>query len=225
MVGAVRGVDVKIFGGGLTRPGGDGGVVQRLVPFRISRRLLELSLGMAVLPVGTILTLGITSDQASLVSAATPGGGMANSLVRFQNGPLAAGIVAAPAVALAPTLATLPPAPKLSTPKPHPHRAALAAPAPAANYAPGSIAGIITAAADRYGVNPNWMIRTAECESGLNPLAYNPSGPYYGLFQFLMSTFRAHGGTNIWNPAQQANITASMFAAGDSSAWPVCSHA
>jgi hypothetical protein len=38
-----------------------------------------------------------------------------------------------------------------------------------------------------------------------------------------MSTFKAHGGTDIWDPVQQSDIAASMFAAGDSSAWPVCS--
>jgi soluble lytic murein transglycosylase-like protein len=189
---------------------------------RISRRLLELSVGAAILPLGAAMAFGITSDQATLVSAATSGGGLASSLVRFHNGPLAAGIAADPAVANPPSLATLPPAPRLATPASRPGPAANA---PAVHYAAGSIKGIITAAADRYGVSPSWMISTAECESGLNPRAYNPSGPYYGLFQFLMSTFRAHGGTNIWDPTQQSNIAASMFASGDSSAWPVCSHA
>ncbi len=214
---------VRIFGRGMTRPGGGGAILQRLLPLRISRRLFELAVGAAVLPLGAAMAFGITSDQAALVSAATPGGGLASSLVRFHSGPLVAGIAVDPAVAEPPSLATLPPAPRLSTPRPHPKPQPAAA--PAAHYAPGSIKGIITAAANRYGVSPSWMISTAECESGLNPRAYNPSGPYYGLFQFLMSTFRAHGGTDIWNPTQQSNIAASMFAGGDSSAWPVCSHA
>jgi hypothetical protein len=38
-----------------------------------------------------------------------------------------------------------------------------------------------------------------------------------------MSTFMAHGGTSIWDPVQQSEIAAKMFASGDSSAWPVCS--
>jgi soluble lytic murein transglycosylase-like protein len=212
---------VRIFGRGRTRPRGGGALGQRLLSFRISRRLLELSLGVAILPAGTILGVGLTSSQPALASAATPGAGLASTLVRFHNGPLVAGILSDPAVGEAPTLATLPPAPRLSTPRPRPRAAAV----PSTHYAPGSIQGIITAAADHYGVNPNWMISTAECESGLNPNAYNPSGPYYGLFQFLKSTFEAHGGTDIWNPTQQSNIAASMFASGDSSAWPVCSHA
>jgi hypothetical protein len=63
------------------------------------------------------------------------------------------------------------------------------------------------------------MLKIAKCESGLNPRAYNPSGPYYGLFQFLMSTFRANGGTDIWDPVQQANITAKMLAHGQAHQW------
>ena len=62
---------------------------------------------------------------------------------------------------------------------------------------PGSIVGIIEAAAARWGVSGSWMVNIARCESGLRTTAYNPSGPYIGLFQFLQSTFRANGGTNI----------------------------
>jgi soluble lytic murein transglycosylase-like protein len=87
----------------------------------------------------------------------------------------------------------------------------------------GDVEAIITAAAQAAGVAPSWLISTAACESGLNPNAYNGAGPYEGLFQFLPSTFRAHGGTNIWDPAQQAQIAATMFASGESGEWPVCS--
>ena len=73
---------------------------------------------------------------------------------------------------------------------------------------PGSIIAIIEAAAARWGVSGSWMVGIARCESGLSPTAYNPSGPYIGLFQFLPSTFRAHGGTDIYDPVQQADITA-----------------
>jgi resuscitation-promoting factor RpfB len=90
---------------------------------------------------------------------------------------------------------------------------------PAVSYSPGSIEGIIAAAANRWGVSASWMISIARCESGLRPTAYNPSGPYYGLFQFLMSTFRANGGTNIWSPVDQANITAKMLAHGQAWQW------
>jgi hypothetical protein len=94
---------------------------------------------------------------------------------------------------------------------------------PSDPYSTAEVEGIITQAAEADGVDPAWMIRTATCESNLHTNSYNPSGPYYGLFQFVMSTFTAHGGTNIWDPAQQSELAASMFASGDSSAWPVCS--
>jgi soluble lytic murein transglycosylase-like protein len=87
----------------------------------------------------------------------------------------------------------------------------------------GDIEAIITAAAQAEGVDPSWLISTAECESGLNPNAYNGAGPYDGLFQFLPSTFAAHGGGDIWDPTQQAQIAATMFANGESGEWPVCS--
>lgn len=103
------------------------------------------------------------------------------------------------------------------TPRPTPARqpALPSAPPPA----PGTIEAIIQQAANTWGVSYPWMLKIARCESGLNPHAYNASGPYYGLFQFLMSTFRANGGTNIWDPVQQANITAKMLAHGQAHQW------
>jgi hypothetical protein len=79
----------------------------------------------------------------------------------------------------------------------------------------------ITAAAQRYGVNVAWMLRTANCESHFHWNSVNPSGPYIGVFQFLMSTFIANGGTaaTIWDPVAQANIAAKMFANGQAHEW------
>lgn len=84
---------------------------------------------------------------------------------------------------------------------------------------PNSIIGIIEAAAARWGVSGDWMVKIARCESGLRPNAYNPSGPYIGLFQFLQSTFTHNGGTNIYDAADQANITAKMLAHGQAHQW------
>ena len=86
-----------------------------------------------------------------------------------------------------------------------------------------AVEAIITAAAQAAGVDPTWMLNTAGCESGFRSGAYNPAGPYVGIFQFVPSTFRDHGGTDIWSPTQQASIAAGMFAAGEAGAWPVCS--
>jgi hypothetical protein len=79
----------------------------------------------------------------------------------------------------------------------------------------------ITAAAEHWGVSVSWMLRTANCESHFHWNSVNPSGPYIGVFQFLMSTFIGNGGTaaTIWNPAAQANIAAKMFSEGRSSEW------
>ena len=79
----------------------------------------------------------------------------------------------------------------------------------------------ITAAAEKWGVNVAWMLRTANCESHFHWNSVNPRGPYIGVFQFLMSTFIANGGTaaSIWDPAAQANIAAKMFADGQSREW------
>ena len=109
---------------------------------------------------------------------------------------------------------------------PIPPQAPTPTPAPESTgttYSGGDIESIITAAAQAAGVAPSWLISTAECESGLNPNAYNGSGPYEGLFQFLPSTFSGHEGTDIWDPTQQAQIAATMFASGESGEWPVCS--
>jgi hypothetical protein len=73
--------------------------------------------------------------------------------------------------------------------------------------------------AARWGVSGSWMVAIARCESGLSPTAYNPGGPYIGLFQFLQSTFSHNGGTNIYSPTDQANIAAKMLAHGQAYQW------
>ena len=122
-----------------------------------------------------------------------------------------------PAPTAAPTPTPTPAPTPVPTPAPTPPPTAqpVAIPAPAG----GDIGGIIRAAAAQYGVDGEWMVRIAQCESGLRPNAYNPSGPYYGLFQFAMSTFRANGGTNIWDPTDQSNIAAKMLANGQAHQW------
>jgi soluble lytic murein transglycosylase-like protein len=81
-----------------------------------------------------------------------------------------------------------------------------------------AIANLIRAAAARHGANADQMLRVAMCESSLNPNAHNASGAS-GIFQFKPATFYGHGGHNIWDPAEQADIAAAMFAAGLSYEW------
>ncbi|HEV3233857.1 MAG TPA: transglycosylase SLT domain-containing protein [Candidatus Dormibacteraeota bacterium] len=114
---------------------------------------------------------------------------------------------------------TPPPAPPPPAPtaKPAPAAAPVSRPV---NIAPSqqAVADIIRAAAAKWGADPNQLLRVAMCESHLNPNSYNPAG-YYGLFQFNPNTFKAHGGTNIWDATDQANIAAHMFAQGLASEW------
>jgi Transglycosylase SLT domain len=90
-----------------------------------------------------------------------------------------------------------------------------------AAYASGSVTEIISAAATEFGIDPGYMISIAECESGLDPAAYNSAG-YHGLFQYDDTTWGAYGYGSIWDPVAQARTTAELLAAGQSSRWPNC---
>ncbi|MGA7987508.1 MAG: hypothetical protein WCB51_03820 [Candidatus Dormiibacterota bacterium] len=102
----------------------------------------------------------------------------------------------------------------------HVHRPSFIVPA-GLSVSQAQVVADITAAAEKWGVNVAWMLRTANCESHFHWNSVNPSGPYIGVFQFLMSTFISNGGTaaTIWNPAVQANIAAKMFAHGQAHEW------
>lgn len=81
---------------------------------------------------------------------------------------------------------------------------------------------MIQGAAAAHGVNGTCMVNLAMRESGLNPNAINRAGPYDGLFQFWPPTYRANGGTNIWDPRQQSDVAAAMMARGQGpQAWGV----
>src|SRR5258708_10897308 len=70
-------------------------------------------------------------------------------------------------------------------------------------YGTGPIVDIIRAAAARYGVDPNQLLRVAMCESGLNPHAYNSRPGATRLVPFKPATFYGHSGHNIWDPTHQ----------------------
>jgi hypothetical protein len=110
----------------------------------------------------------------------------------------------APAPIAKPVVAPLPPSPP---------------PRPRTVYATGPVADVIRAAAARYGTDPNTLLRVAMCESGLNPNSYNSRSGATGLFQFKPGTFYGHGGHNIWDPADQADIAAKMFSQGLAYEW------
>lgn len=117
-----------------------------------------------------------------------------------------------PAQAVAPIAPAPTPAP---APKP-----AVTAPTQAA----GSIEQVIIAAANKYGVDPQYLLRIARCESGYRTNAYNASGAT-GLFQFMPATWASfsakagYGGASIYDGTAQANVAAWAFANGLASHW------
>ncbi len=89
------------------------------------------------------------------------------------------------------------------------------------NYSEKEILGFIKKAANKYGQSAKAMERVARCESVLDPCAVNRSGPYYGLFQFLKSTWRdtPYGNRSIWDPEAQSLATAWMWKEGRKNEW------
>lgn len=70
----------------------------------------------------------------------------------------------------------------------------------------------------------NWAA-LARCESGGNPRAYNSAGPYYGLYQFLESTWRSVGGVGLptqASPSEQTYRAQILYRRSGAGQWPVC---
>jgi hypothetical protein len=67
-----------------------------------------------------------------------------------------------------------------------------------------------------YGWDCGWALRVIACESGGNPNAYNPAGPYVGLFQILDPS------RSLFDPA--ANIAAAWqkYLSQGRGAWGAC---
>lgn len=70
----------------------------------------------------------------------------------------------------------------------------------------------------------NWAA-LANCESGGNPQAYNPAGPFYGLYQFMESTWHAVGGVGLpsqASPSEQTYRAQVLYRRSGAGQWPVC---
>lgn len=68
--------------------------------------------------------------------------------------------------------------------------------------------------------------RLALCESGGRQRATSPSGRYLGYFQFVMSTWRAYGGTGDprdHSYTEQLAVAKRVQRGQSWAAWPVCS--
>ncbi|MBV9101128.1 MAG: transglycosylase SLT domain-containing protein [Candidatus Dormibacteraeota bacterium] len=178
---------------------------------RFPKRTRGLALGAVTLVAGPVIAASLTSAQPAVTTVARSNSVTGAAVPAVRVIPLphmlrARGPIPQP---------TPTPAPAPAPVKPRTHSVA----APGGIVDKNGVVGIILAAAARWGVSGTWMVSIARCESGLNPHAVNPRGPYLGLFQFLMSTFTHNGGTNIWDPADQANITAKMLAHGQAYQW------
>jgi hypothetical protein len=92
----------------------------------------------------------------------------------------------------------------------------------AAGTATGAIPDIIRAAFAPLGPTAvDWALRVAKCESGYNPNAYNPAGPYMGLFQFAAGTWARtpYGGQSPYDPVANANAAAWLYASSGPGQW------
>ena len=70
----------------------------------------------------------------------------------------------------------------------------------------------------------NWAA-LARCESGGNPQAVNPAGPYYGLYQFCASTWHSVGGTGLPTDhaaSEQTYRAQILYRRSGAGQWPVC---
>jgi uncharacterized protein YabE (DUF348 family) len=68
-----------------------------------------------------------------------------------------------------------------------------------------------------YGWDCGWAMAVIMCESGGNPNAYNPAGPYIGLFQI----YGGHG-SNLQDPATNIAAAYSLYLSGGRGNWPNC---
>lgn len=92
----------------------------------------------------------------------------------------------------------------------------------------GSIEDIVRQAARKYGINEDYFVRVARCESTLNPNAVNhnyyENGNPSGLFQHLSGYYPARAAKygysqDVFDAYSNANVTAAMFADGQSGLW------
>jgi len=99
---------------------------------------------------------------------------------------------------------------------------------PRFTYADGAFGEWINDAALKYGVDAGKMQRMMTCESGGNPNSVGGGGRFYGLFQYLPSTWAGasagagYAGASIYDAKAQIYTTAWKISIQGYGAWPVC---
>lgn len=112
-----------------------------------------------------------------------------------------------------------PPTPTTAPPSP---------PAPQVAPAPGSVEGIIRAAAAEFGVSGDLLVSIMRCESNLNPLAVNLSSGALGLGQHLPRYWGGRAAAlgypyEAWSdPVANARVSAKLMAEGGPGHWSAC---
>jgi soluble lytic murein transglycosylase-like protein len=83
------------------------------------------------------------------------------------------------------------------------------------------IVAIIREAARAFAQPEEDLLRVGRCESNLDPQAVNPDGPYFGLFQFLRSTWAStpFADRDIFDPVANAQAAAWMWQQGRRHEW------
>jgi soluble lytic murein transglycosylase-like protein len=99
---------------------------------------------------------------------------------------------------------------------------------PASAQATSSVESIVRGAARKYGLDENYFVHIAMCESAMNPNAvnygYNENGNPSGLFQHLSGYFPARAtkygySADVFDAYSNANTTAAMFSEGLGYLW------
>ena len=83
------------------------------------------------------------------------------------------------------------------------------------------IVAIIREAARAFAQPEEDLLRVGRCESNLDPRAVNPDGPYFGLYQFLRSTWAStpFADRDIFDPVANAHAAAWMWQQGRRHEW------
>ena len=97
----------------------------------------------------------------------------------------------------------------------------VAAPRPDQVSGEDEIVRIIREAAREFGQPEEDLLRVGRCESNLDPRAVNEAGPYFGLFQFLRSTWATtpFAERDIFDPTANARAAAWMWQQGRRNEW------